>query len=315
MLSGTLVIIFSPGIYTITALALTSGPTASVIAVQTLTVFTNNLAPVVSVTVPTQMLNCTTPQVQLVGSSTTNFVNYSWISPGKPSINSSTLHVNTVVSVPTNTFLGDFTLTVTDPKTGCKTTTVIPFYQNIFPSKAQITSFYGTSPCICTPSINLANNSTTGIPWNSALFGTVTPQPVVSSWSRSFSPGTSTLSSSYNTGAVGIYTMTAKDLNNGCTCDLLIGPCTALNEMNNTNNALNIYPNPSQGHFIIKLKQEIDLKGSEIRLYNSVGLLVRSLPVANESTSLDLHNETSGIYFISVFKDNKPHFTQKVIKQ
>ncbi len=177
-------------------------------------VLQNTFTPNLNAIVDRQILDCDHPNVTLRGTSTTNGVGYLWNFVGNPnSQQGDTIFVSKNSGALTNTVVNTFTLTITNMHSTCKSTSVIPIYQNLFPPKAMVTIGQKYLTCLTT-SVVLTNQSSSSIP---PLSGLSYSYPVVSSW-QGPSPQVPKINASTYTAAVaGIYTMTAKDLNNGCT--------------------------------------------------------------------------------------------------
>lgn len=173
----------------------------------------NIFTPSISAVVPRQILDCDNPSTVLQGVSETANVSYNWGFAGTPgNVPGTTITVNTNLANTTQTLVNNFTLTITDNNNTCKSTSVIPIYQNIFPPKIAISAGNASLSCIVT-TVQLTNQSSTGIlgsyfPTNLPVIGYLwegpTPQEPLQ------------VSSTYLAGTVGTYTMTGKDRNNGC---------------------------------------------------------------------------------------------------
>jgi gliding motility-associated-like protein len=180
-----------------------------------ISILQNTFAPALSATVPTQVLSCATPSIILYGSSETPNVGYQWNFVGNPgSVVNSSIAVNIATIVPTPSLLNTYTLVVTDNGNTCITTSIIPIFQNLFPPKVSVTNG-GTNAIDClTNTITLTNNSSSGIPSNTLFPVTL---PVVGwLWMGPTPQDPLSQSSSYVAGVPGVYTLQAKDLNNGC---------------------------------------------------------------------------------------------------
>ncbi|MDI1354470.1 MAG: gliding motility-associated C-terminal domain-containing protein [bacterium] len=180
-----------------------------------ISILQNTFAPDISAIVERQILNCNYPKVTLKGQSTTNNIAYIWGFPGTPGTqpgDSIVVSANTLT--PTNTLVANYTLTITDNSSTCKSTTVIPILQNLFPPKA-IISNGGTSSLTCvTGTVMLTNQSTTGIPPGTPFSSS--DYVIGYLWDGPSPQTQGQVSSTYLAATVGIYTLTVKDLNNGC---------------------------------------------------------------------------------------------------
>lgn len=180
-----------------------------------ISILSNTFAPNISATFTRQILDCYVPFVKLQGQSTSDNISYNWSFPGTPgNMPNDTVTVAALLGSPSTTLVANYTLTVLDNSSTCKSTSVVPIYQNLFVPKA-IISNGGTQAISCkTSSVMLTNQSTTGIPPNSIF---TTNQPVVGSlWSGPTPQEPLSNSSTYLALTIGTYTMMALDLNNGC---------------------------------------------------------------------------------------------------
>lgn len=76
------------------------------------------------------------------------------------------------------------------------------------------------------------------------------------------------------------------------------------------NDNLFIYPNPSNGKFVINSQ----ITNGEISVYNIVGEKNYYSPISPNNSSIDLSTHPSGIYFVAV-KSGENIYHQKIIKQ
>ncbi len=181
-----------------------------------ISILSNTFAPDDSVLVPRQVLDCYVPRITLKGQSLTPNINYVWSFPGTPGTqpgDTITIYANN--ATPNSSVIANYTLTITDNSSTCKSTTVIPMMQNLYPPKARISNG-GTFSLTCnTATIMLTNLSETGIPSGT---GYPTNQQVIGYiWNGPTPQEPGQVNSTYLAATVGIYTLTAKDLNNGCT--------------------------------------------------------------------------------------------------
>lgn len=180
-----------------------------------ISVLSNTFAPNISAIVPTQILNCNIPSIKLFGQSLTTGVSYLWSFPGNPGAqvgDSLTVFSNSLTA--TNSLVANYTLTITDNNNTCKSNSIIPMYQNLYPPIAKISNG-GISDITCnTSTINLTNQSSTGIP---ALSIFTSGLPVIGYlWDGPSPQEQGQVKTTYVAGTAGTYTLTAKDLNNGC---------------------------------------------------------------------------------------------------
>ena len=180
-----------------------------------ISVLSNTFAPDISAIVPRQILDCNVPKITLQGQSLTNNVSYVWGFPASPgTLVGDTITVISVSATPNNSFIANYTLTITDNNSTCKSFSIIPMYQNLYPPKALISNG-GTSSISCTTgTITLTNQSSTSIPPTS---GFTYQLPVIGYiWDGPSPQEPGQVNTTYIAATVGIYTLTAKDLNNGC---------------------------------------------------------------------------------------------------
>jgi gliding motility-associated-like protein len=177
-----------------------------------ISILQNTFTPHIRATAPQDVLDCNTPSVVLVGTSETPNVGYTWSFQGVPgNVQSPTVNVNINLGTPAATLINNYTLTVTDMGNTCRSTTVITMKQNTAPPITSITSQFTPSITCQTPTITLTNQSRTGI----TAFSTV--QPISGFlWQGPTPQEPLQVSSSYVAGTAGVYTLTAKDMNNGC---------------------------------------------------------------------------------------------------
>ena len=171
----------------------------------------NTFTPNVEAIVPNQTLTCATPTVKLEGASLTPNVSYNWSFPTAPG-NLQGIPITIITtSNTTNTLVANYTLTVIDNNNTCKSSSIIPMYQNIFPPKVGI-SLSSTVIACNTSSVVLTNTSSSQSPSN--FPNTQIIQGYL--WEGPPPQFSESLTSNYNAFIPGVYTLTAKNLNNGC---------------------------------------------------------------------------------------------------
>lgn len=176
------------------------------------TIVQNTVGPNRSVIVPTQVLSCFTPSTVLTGQTTNSAVVFSWLTPGTGSLQGENITINTTTNV-TSAIVGNYTLFVLDQDNGCTSQSVVPMQQNLFPPTPSISVTNFTITCT-TPTLQLTNSSKTSIPPTTGFPSNGIIQ--VQLWEGP-SPQIPTITvSSYVATVPGVYTMTVKDMNNGC---------------------------------------------------------------------------------------------------
>lgn len=113
-----------------------------------------------------------------------------------------------------------------------------------------------------------------------------------------------------------VYTVTGTDAN-GCSATTNISVkvelCTGLAVLTRLYSKTKIYPNPSDGLFYIESPSTIN--NGSIKIYNTLGNLIRSYEDLSGVTTIDINNEADGIYFVYVFEGNQRISFTKIIKQ
>ena len=110
-----------------------------------------------------------------------------------------------------------------------------------------------------------------------------------------------------------VYTISTTNTVTGCsalkTVSITVRPCTSINNSSPEQFNFNIYPNPSDGVFMIESDAPIFI----IKVYNQLGMLVYQGLTENGKHKIDLSNQAAGIYFVEVQNKNGVK-TQKLIK-
>lgn len=181
-------------------------------------VISNTFGPDISAVVPRQILDCTFTTTILQAQTASQGVSYIWGFQGVPGSQPGTsITVNSLPASPNQTLINTYTLTIKYDVSTCESKTVIPMFQNRYTPNVAIT---GAAPITCiVNTVQLTNNSTTGIQ------GTTFPKilPVIGYiWQGPPPQEDAQVSTSYVAGTPGTYTLTGKDLNNGC-----VGTATA----------------------------------------------------------------------------------------
>ena len=176
-------------------------------------ILSNTFAPNISAVVPQQILDCNVPRIVLRGQSVSNNISYQW---GFPAgfIQGDTVTVNTLPASPQSSVISNYTLIITDNSSTCTSFSIIPMYQNLYPPKAVIATPGAFAITCQTATLTLSHQSSTGIPAGSIFSSS---QPVIGYiWQGPSPQVVGQVRTSYVAGTPGIYTLTVKDINNGC---------------------------------------------------------------------------------------------------
>lgn len=103
--------------------------------------------------------------------------------------------------------------------------------------------------------------------------------------------------------------------NQGFECPIIT---TAVNENNQQDNLISLYPNPNNGNFQIEFNESINSKNCKVEIYNAVGQKVyqtnNSFFKQFNNLSIDLSSQPTGIYFVKVNGGQK-FYSKKIIIQ
>jgi hypothetical protein len=142
-------------------------------------------------------------------------------------------------------------------------------------------------------SANLTANGATTYSWSNAA----------TSASISVSP---TITSMYSVNGV----------SNGCssntaTLAVIVNFCTGINQVNGlTQNIFSIYPNPSNGNFVVKSTEPVSLS-----LINELGEVIKVIALASSNNySVSLSDVSDGIYFL-IGNTSSGNVSQKIVVQ
>lgn len=181
-----------------------------------ISIINNTIGPLVSVSPQFPVLSCLNTSLQLVAGSSEQNATYTWTDPSLTvSQGSVCVAVANLAQAQTNTVLGNYTVTVTDNASLCKTQSVVSVYQNIYKPNVAITFGFDDTLTCASQTITIVNNSSTGIPPGSAFPSTLGINTVA--WFGPAPQNSLASLSSYALNTPGIYTLVAKDGNNGCT--------------------------------------------------------------------------------------------------
>lgn len=107
------------------------------------------------------------------------------------------------------------------------------------------------------------------------------------------------------------YTVQGTDAN-GCSSSATVTQnvslCTGINSINN-NLVFNVYPNPNVGLFEIELSTE-----AKVVITNPLGQIIISETLFKGKNTIDIQNQSTGIYFVKVIQDGQQQIV-KLIKK
>lgn len=169
----------------------------------------NTMSPSLFLSAPVRTLSCFIPTATLSSFSYNN-VSFAWYATPINVVPGNSL-TPSVTGIPSNTLLANYTLVALDLNNACRSQSIIPIYQNIFPPMASIAG--NTAALNCTNPVILVNTSTTGIP--PGTFSN-TLSVFATQWLAQ-NQASVALSSTYIATSPGSYTMNVQDANNGCT--------------------------------------------------------------------------------------------------
>ena len=113
-----------------------------------------------------------------------------------------------------------------------------------------------------------------------------------------------------------LYNVWGTDLN-GCTNSALItqnvSVCSALQDIEATQQTIKIFPNPNNGEFWVSLGSVNE--NTFIEIYNVFGQLIVKEALNNLETLININKVSSGLYQIKITENNKTIINGKVIKQ
>ncbi len=110
---------------------------------------------------------------------------------------------------------------------------------------------------------------------------------------------------SYEVVQTGFYTVIVSDSNSCVNSTTLYVEITGMDEVNDA--GISVYPNPSNGNFIIEWQNDFNSDGVAIEVVNAVGQKVFSsqgkILSSSRQKEIDLNEAASGVYFIEIKSD------------
>lgn len=183
-------------------------------------------------------------------------------------------------SIVTGLCQGTYTITVTDANSVSTIKTV---------------TITQPSAIVVTPS---STTSTTGLDGSASVSVSGGVSPYTYAWSNS-----GTNASITGVGAEN-YVVVITD-NNGCgvTEIVPVSGVVGIHEIITSDNTILVYPNPSNGNFVVDLKNSTS-KVQSITVYNALGKLMQNIAIANQNQSIAISaNYAAGVYYVKVLTE------------
>jgi len=95
---------------------------------------------------------------------------------------------------------------------------------------------------------------------------------------------------------------------NTATYTIVVNPCTGIEQNDQDNLQIKIYPNPTNGLFDVVFNPSDN--GTLMEIYSTVGQLLKSVIVTGQTTRIDIQEYTPGLYYVKI----KNNGYEKIIK-
>jgi Zn-dependent metalloprotease/phage baseplate assembly protein gpV len=93
-----------------------------------------------------------------------------------------------------------------------------------------------------------------------------------------------------------------------------VSVCTGLNEAN-AENSVSIYPNPAANQLTFNLTQELLSTTKSIEIYDALGKIVKSIPVASEQTQINVSDLARGVYTCRLINTSNQTIVKRFVKE
>jgi hypothetical protein len=93
-----------------------------------------------------------------------------------------------------------------------------------------------------------------------------------------------------------------------------VSVCTGLNEAN-AENSVSIYPNPAANQLTFNLTQELVSTTKSIEIYDALGKIVKSIPVASEQTQINVSDLARGVYTCRLINTSNQTIVKRFVKE
>jgi V8-like Glu-specific endopeptidase len=82
---------------------------------------------------------------------------------------------------------------------------------------------------------------------------------------------------------------------------------------NDIGQAINVYPNTSPGLFTVELRNSFQQPISEIKVYDLQGRLIKTVPVNNTKTTIDITGQPAGMYLLQIISGNETGLRRVIV--
>ena len=78
---------------------------------------------------------------------------------------------------------------------------------------------------------------------------------------------------------------------------------------------ITVFPNPTDTNFVIQIPTGLQMKNSELKIYDLSGKEIKTVVIGQSETTISRKEMKNGIYFYSIFNNNKRIANGKLIVQ
>jgi len=105
---------------------------------------------------------------------------------------------------------------------------------------------------------------------------------------------------------------TAQGCSRAKTINLIVAPCTGIEALGGQTSGISVFPNPSNGSFVLQISNMSD--NTSIEIFDALGKLILSKNIVEQNHLLSLADQPNGMYYIKV-KNSTTQETLKIIKE
>lgn len=81
------------------------------------------------------------------------------------------------------------------------------------------------------------------------------------------------------------------------------------------NGNVTVFPNPSNGDFVVKMDEPMLVRNNRVVVYNTLGLEIYSVILSGNRTDIHLSGFPKGVYFLKIYKENTLSGIKKIMIQ